>query len=170
MDAVGEFAELERHMDTPVKRFSSGMVSRLSFAIAMQFPADIYVFDEVLAVVDGEFQERCLDEIKRLHAQGRTVIFVSHSLDQVAEVCERVMWLDRGQVRDLGPTDEVLAAYAKSPQASLGDGVVLATGPRVLDHRPDVPALRRARAHDRRAPCDGLSARPVRDHRGRRRR
>ena len=56
MDAVAEFAELERHMDTPVKRFSSGMLSRLSFAIAMQFPADVYVFDEVLAVVDGEFQ------------------------------------------------------------------------------------------------------------------
>ena len=60
MDAVAEFAELERHMDTPVKRFSSGMLSRLSFSIAMQFPADIYVFDEVLAVVDGEFQGRCL--------------------------------------------------------------------------------------------------------------
>ena len=70
MDAVTAFAELERHMDTPVKRFSSGMLSRLSFAIAMQFPADIYVFDEVLAVVDGEFQARCLDEIRRLHARG----------------------------------------------------------------------------------------------------
>jgi lipopolysaccharide transport system ATP-binding protein len=118
MDAVGEFAEIERHMDTPVKRFSSGMISRLSFAIAMQFPADIYVFDEVLAVVDGEFQQRCLAEIKNLHAQGRTVIFVSHSLDQVREVCERVMWLDSGRVHHVGPTDEVLAAYAKSSIAA----------------------------------------------------
>ncbi len=67
MEAVAAFAELERHMDTPVKRFSSGMISRLSFAVAMQFPADIYVFDEVLAVVDGEFQARCLEEIKGLH-------------------------------------------------------------------------------------------------------
>jgi ABC-type polysaccharide/polyol phosphate transport system ATPase subunit len=114
MDAVGEFAEIERHMDTPVKRFSSGMISRLSFAIAMQFPADIYVFDEVLAVVDGEFQQRCLAEIKNLHAQGRTVIFVSHSLDQVREVCERVMWLDSGRVHDVGLTNEVLAAYSQS--------------------------------------------------------
>ena len=80
MDAVAEFAELERHMDTPVKRYSTGMLSRLSFAIAMQFPADIYIFDEVLAVVDGEFQARCLDAIKGLHREGRTVIFVSHSL------------------------------------------------------------------------------------------
>src|SRR3712207_4602074 len=83
MDAVGAFAEIERHMDTPVKRFSSGMVSRLSFSIAMSFPADIYVFDEVLAVVDDEFRSRCLAEIKRLHAQGRTVIFVSHDLEQI---------------------------------------------------------------------------------------
>jgi len=114
MDAVAEFAELERHMDTPIKRFSSGMLSRLSFAIAMQFPADIYVFDEVLAVVDGEFQHRCLAEIRNLHAQGRTVIFVSHSLDQVAEVCQRVMWLDGGRVRELGPTDGVLDDYARA--------------------------------------------------------
>jgi ABC-type polysaccharide/polyol phosphate transport system ATPase subunit len=114
MDDVAEFAELERHMDTPVKRFSSGMVARLSFAIAMQFPADIYVFDEVLAVVDGEFQHRCLTEIKNMRADGRTVIFVSHSLDQVADVCDRVLWLESGQVRDMGRTDEVLAAYVKA--------------------------------------------------------
>ena len=114
MDAVSAFAELERHMDTPVKRFSSGMVSRLSFSIAMQFPADIYVFDEVLAVVDGEFQSKCLEEIKRLHREGRTIFFVSHDLSQVAEVCERTMWLERGVVRDVGPTAEVLDAYARA--------------------------------------------------------
>jgi homopolymeric O-antigen transport system ATP-binding protein len=117
MDAVAAFAELERHMDTPVKRFSSGMLSRLSFSIAMQFPADIYVFDEVLAVVDGEFQARCLDEVKALHRAGRTVIFVSHSLDQVADVCQRVLWLDRGRVERLGPCAEVLAAYADAHRA-----------------------------------------------------
>jgi lipopolysaccharide transport system ATP-binding protein len=112
MDDVTAFAELERHMDTPVKRFSSGMVSRLSFAIAVQFPADIYVFDEVLAVVDAEFQARCIEEIRRLHASGRTIFFVSHSRDQVAQVCERVMWLEKGAVRDIGPAATVLAEYA----------------------------------------------------------
>jgi ABC-type polysaccharide/polyol phosphate transport system ATPase subunit len=114
MDAVAEFAEIERFMDTPVKRFSSGMLSRLSFAIAMQFPADIYVFDEVLAVVDGEFQHRCLQAIKQLHAEGRTVLFVSHSLDQVADVCQRVLWLDRGRVHEFGAAAQVLDAYAHS--------------------------------------------------------
>jgi ABC-type polysaccharide/polyol phosphate transport system ATPase subunit len=117
MRAVAEFAELERHMDTPVKRFSSGMASRLSFAIAMQFPADIYVFDEVLAMVDGEFQARCIDEIKRLHSAGRTVIFVSHRSEHTAELCERAMWLERGVIKQVGPAHTVLEAY----EASLAD-------------------------------------------------
>ena len=113
MDAVAEFAELGRHMDTPIKRFSSGMVSRLAFAVAMQFPADIYVFDEVLAVVDHEFQLRCLEQIKRLRREGRTVIFVSHDQDQVAEICDRVLWLDQGSLRDIGATPAILDAYAR---------------------------------------------------------
>jgi lipopolysaccharide transport system ATP-binding protein len=117
MGAVTEFAELERHMDTPVKRFSSGMTSRLSFAIAMQFPADIYVFDEVLAVVDGEFQVRCLETIKALHAEGRTVIFVSHHTDQVADVCERVVWLEHGAVKADGPAPQILEAYERAHHA-----------------------------------------------------
>ena len=113
MDAVTAFAELERHMDTPVKRFSTGMISRLFFAIGVLFPADIYIFDEVLAVVDGEYQVRCLGEIKRLHRSGHTVIFVSHNRNQVAEVCEELIWLERGVVRDNGPTSEVLEAYER---------------------------------------------------------
>lgn len=120
IDAVAAFAELEQHMDTPTKRFSSGMLSRLSFAIAMQFPADIYVFDEVLAVVDGEFQARCLAEISRLHRSGRTVMFVSHDLEQVAEICDRVMWLESGRVQEISDASEVLAAYARV-HASVGE-------------------------------------------------
>lgn len=113
MRAVGEFAGLERHMDTPVKRFSFGMASRLSFSIAMQFPADIYVFDEVLAVVDGEFQQRCIEEIQRLKRDSRTVLFVSHSLHQIEAVCDRLMWLRDGRVERIGPTTEVLHDYAR---------------------------------------------------------
>lgn len=111
MEAVTSFAELDRHMMTPVKRFSSGMISRLSFAIAVQFPADIYIFDEVLAVVDGEFRDRCLTEIKRLHAEGRTVLFVSHSLEQVADVCSTAMWLESGRLRETGMAKELVPAY-----------------------------------------------------------
>jgi ABC-type polysaccharide/polyol phosphate transport system ATPase subunit len=111
IDAVAAFAEIDQFMDTPTKRFSSGMLSRMSFAIAMQFPADIYVFDEVLAVVDGEFQARCLVEISRLQQAGRTVIFVSHDLSQVAEICQRAMWLERGRLQQIGRAADVLDAY-----------------------------------------------------------
>jgi ABC-type polysaccharide/polyol phosphate transport system ATPase subunit len=114
MDAVTAFAELEKHLDTPVRRYSFGMVSRLSCAIAVQFPADIYLFDEVLAVVDSGFQERCIAEIKRLHASGRTVLFVSHHHDQLLSVCERVVWLEKGMVRKTGLTGEVLEQYERA--------------------------------------------------------
>ena len=118
MDDVAAFAELEMHMETPVKRYSSGMLSRLCFAIAVMFPASVYIFDEVLAVVDGEFRARCLAEIKRLSKSGSTVLFVSHDLDQVSELCARVMWLEHGRIRELGPAAETLEAYARSSQAT----------------------------------------------------
>ena len=113
MDAVAEFAEIEQHMTTPVKRLSSGMVSRLSFAVAMQLPGDIYVFDEVLAVVDGEFQARCIQAIKGLERSGRTVLFVSHDLHLVRELCTRALWLEKGEVREIGEAGPVLDAYER---------------------------------------------------------
>jgi ABC-type polysaccharide/polyol phosphate transport system ATPase subunit len=120
MDEVAEFADIELHMDTPVKRFSSGMLSRLSFATVILFPADIYLFDEVLAVVDEEFQERCLREIHKLSHEGKTVIFISHNLEQVANLCTRVMWLESGRMKQVGGPKEVLDAYAKSAHAAAG--------------------------------------------------
>jgi ABC-type polysaccharide/polyol phosphate transport system ATPase subunit len=117
LDRVAAFADLERHMDTPTKRYSSGMLSRLSFATAVLFPADIYLFDEVLAIVDAEFQARCLAEIRQLSDAGRTVIFVSHDLEQVASICDRVMWFQSGRLREVGPTRSVLEAYTRDAQA-----------------------------------------------------
>ncbi|OAI38758.1 hypothetical protein AYO39_00845 [Actinobacteria bacterium SCGC AG-212-D09] len=125
LDAIAEFAELERHFDTPVKRYSSGMASRLCFAIAMLFPADIYCFDEVLAVVDGEFRERCLNEIRSLVARGSTVFFVSHDLNQMTALCDRVMWLDRGRVQEIGTGTDVVERYAEElTRRDLADRVV----------------------------------------------
>jgi ABC-type polysaccharide/polyol phosphate transport system ATPase subunit len=89
------------------------MQARLSFAIAMLFPADIYVFDEVLAVVDGEFRDRCLTEIERLRDRSKTVLFISHDLTQVGRLCDRVLWLDQGRVRALGDCSPILAQYAR---------------------------------------------------------
>jgi ABC-type polysaccharide/polyol phosphate transport system ATPase subunit len=113
LDAIAAFAELERHFDTPLKRYSHGMQSRLCFAIAMLFPAAIYCFDEVLAVVDGEFKERCLNEVRTLVARGATVFFISHDLDQVVSLCDRVMWLHGGELREIGATGEVVDRYAR---------------------------------------------------------
>jgi ABC-2 type transport system ATP-binding protein len=113
LDDIARFGELERHFDTPLKRYSSGMQSRLCFAIAMLFPAAIYCFDEVLAVVDGEFKERCLQEIRTLAGAGGTVFFISHDLDQVRTLCDRVLWLEQGVVRELGAPSEILDRYER---------------------------------------------------------
>ena len=108
---IARFAEVERHMDTPIKRYSDGMQARLSFAISMLFPADLYLFDEVLAVVDGEFLDRCLAAIAGFVEKGRTVLFVSHSTQQLSNLCDRILWLENGKIQALGPASEVLPSY-----------------------------------------------------------
>jgi ABC-type polysaccharide/polyol phosphate transport system ATPase subunit len=113
LDDIAVFAELERHFDTPLKRYSHGMQSRLCFAIAMLFPANVYCFDEVLAVVDGEFKDRCLDEVSSLAAAGSTVFFVSHDLELVVSLCDRVMWLQDGEVREIGDPERVVERYGR---------------------------------------------------------
>jgi homopolymeric O-antigen transport system ATP-binding protein len=111
IDAIVAFSGVERHIDTPMKRYSSGMKARLSFGTAICFPADTYVFDEVLAVVDEDFRNQCVSELQRLNAAGRTIIFMSHDLDLVTEVCRTGMWLDKGCVRLVGSMQEVATAY-----------------------------------------------------------
>jgi lipopolysaccharide transport system ATP-binding protein len=112
MDQIVDFAGIHRYMDTPLKRYSSGMQARLSFATAVCFPAETYVFDEVLAVVDDSFRDQCREALARLNAEGRTIIFMSHDLDLVRGVCSTGMWLDRGKIHMRGRIDEVAAAYA----------------------------------------------------------
>lgn len=108
---IAEFGEVTRHIDTPLKRYSDGMIARLSFAVAMGFPADIYIFDEVLSVVDYDFRDRCIEAIRGLRRDGRTVLFVSHQADQTRALCDRVVWLDKGVVQEVGPSDEVMDRY-----------------------------------------------------------
>jgi ABC-type polysaccharide/polyol phosphate transport system ATPase subunit len=108
---IVDFAGVHRHFDTAMKRYSSGMKARLSFATAICFPADIYVFDEVLAVVDDEFRIKCSVELQKLNAKGRTILFMSHDLNLVVEMCRSGMWLQAGRVRATGPIEDVAAAY-----------------------------------------------------------
>jgi lipopolysaccharide transport system ATP-binding protein len=112
MGRIAEFAGIERHLDTPIKRYSLGMQARLSFATAVCFQADTYVFDEVLSVVDESFLEQCAEELARLNREGRTIIFMSHDLELVRSICSTGMWLDRGRIRLRGEIDEVASAYA----------------------------------------------------------
>jgi lipopolysaccharide transport system ATP-binding protein len=114
MDAIVDFAGVHQHFNTPLKRYSSGMQARLSFATAICFPSEIYVFDEVLAVVDDDFRDKCIEELTKLNRLGRTIIFMSHDLDLVRGVCRDGMWLEKGVVRKTGSMGEVAEAYAAS--------------------------------------------------------
>lgn len=109
-DIVG-FAGLEQFIDTPVKNYSSGMVVRLGFAIAINVEPEILIIDEVLAVGDEEFQQRCFQKIEQFRREGRTIIFVSHGLSQVSQFCHRALWLEKGKVQTIGPAYEVVSEY-----------------------------------------------------------
>ena len=111
-DEIVAFAETERFLDTPVKRYSSGMYMRLAFAVAAHLETDILVVDEVLAVGDAEFQRKCLGKMQDVAGQGRTVLFVSHNLAAVTRLCTRALLVDKGELRMDGRAEEVIATYA----------------------------------------------------------
>jgi lipopolysaccharide transport system ATP-binding protein len=110
-DDIVDFAEVSAFIDTPAKHYSTGMYMRLAFAVAAHLDPDILVVDEVLAVGDAAFQRRCLGKMSDVTRAGRTVLFVSHQMNQIRRLCTTCVWLDGGRVRQIGPTSEVLAAY-----------------------------------------------------------
>ncbi len=110
-DEIVEFAGVERFIDTPVKRYSSGMYLRLGFSVAAHLDPEILLVDEVLAVGDAEFQKKCLGKMGDVAGQGRTVLFVSHNMDAVRQLCHSALWLERGHLQHIGPTAEVIQAY-----------------------------------------------------------
>ncbi len=110
-DEIVAFAGLERFIDTPVKRYSSGMFMRLGFAIATNIEPDILLIDEVLAVGDTQFQNKCIKRLREFSKNGGTVVFVSHAMGQVAMLCERCLWLDRGRLLHDGPTKDAIKQY-----------------------------------------------------------
>ena len=110
-DAIVAFAEIDRFLDTPVKRYSSGMYVRLAFAVAAHLTPEILLIDEVLSVGDAEFQRRCLGRMNEVARSGRTVIFVSHNLASIESLCPRAVLLSRGEIARRGATAEVIAHY-----------------------------------------------------------
>ncbi|MFC4550042.1 MULTISPECIES: ABC transporter ATP-binding protein [Halorussus] len=111
-DDIVAFSELGEFIEEPIKTYSSGMKMRLGFSIAVHIDPDVLLIDEVLAVGDEKFQEKCMEKINQLQRDGKTILFVSHSAAQVRELCSRVCLLENGEVVDVGPSDTVLAKYA----------------------------------------------------------
>lgn len=112
-DEIVEFSEVKQFLDTPVKRYSSGMRMRLAFAVAAHLDPDILVLDEVLAVGDMSFQQKCLKRVEGLTSEGRTVMFVSHSMDSISRFCDRCIWLEQGKLIEDGKAEDVIASYVE---------------------------------------------------------
>ena len=113
IDAIVEFAELQDFVDVKLKNYSSGMVVRLAFAVTVQVDADVLLFDEVLAVGDADFQEKCIDRFQRLRDDGRTILIVTHDMGAVERFCDRAILLEKGRVAADGPPADVTRRYAE---------------------------------------------------------
>lgn len=113
-DEIVSFSELEQFIDTELKRWSTGMVMRLGFAIATSVNPDVLITDEILAVGDESFQQKCLRRIRSFREEGGTILFVSHDMHAVRDLCERSVWLDHGAVQMDGASEEVVAGYLAS--------------------------------------------------------
>lgn len=118
-ESIVEFAGIQDFMNEPLRTWSSGMVTRLAFAVAIHARADMFLIDEVLAVGDAQFQEKCRKALTEFRRKGGSLLFVSHAAGAVAEVCKRAIWLDHGRLMQDGPTAEVMAAYKAGAQAAI---------------------------------------------------
>lgn len=153
-DQIVAFAELEKFLDTPVKRYSSGMYMRLAFAVASHLEPEILIIDEVLAVGDATFQKKCLGKLDEVAKEGRTVLFVSHNMVAVQSLCSRAFWLDKGEIQNQGPAKEVISQYLKMSLAVRAE--------QKWDNINTAPGNEQVRIH--RAcvfPADGLLAEPI---------
>src|SRR5213075_2272500 len=110
-DAIVHFADVERLIDTPMKRYSSGLYARLGFAVAIYSRPDIVLVDEVLAVGDASFRRRALEALRRLNGEGKTVLFISHDMWNVRRLCSRILWMEDGAVRAYGDAGDIAERY-----------------------------------------------------------
>lgn len=112
-NSIIEFAELQNFVKLPLKNYSSGMISRLGFAIAIDIKPDLLLVDEVLSVGDTNFQRKCMDRILKLKEEGVSFLFVSHNINQVKQLCEKAIWIENSTVKGYGPTDQVCNEYLR---------------------------------------------------------
>lgn len=116
-ERIVDFSGIREFINEPLRTYSSGMMLRLAFSVAVRVDPDVLIIDEVLAVGDQEFNRKCIDEIRRLKDGGTTLVCASHAMGLLHELCEDALWLDRGRLRLFGPSDEVLASYATSSES-----------------------------------------------------
>lgn len=114
LEQIIEFSELKDFIDNPVRTYSSGMYMRLAFSVAINVDADILLIDEILSVGDQHFQEKCFNKMRELKKEGKTMVFVTHSMDSVRNLCDRAVWLYQGKVKMDGNTNEVVDEYLKT--------------------------------------------------------
>lgn len=142
-DEIVAFAEVEKFLDTPVKRYSSGMYVRLAFAVAAHLEPEILIIDEVLAVGDAEFQNKCLGKMRDVSNSGRTVLFVSHNMSAVRRLCRSGLYLDKGQVVLTGDIERLIEAYAAGPSTAY-----------VAEDRGDQPRILEVRVTPKTPRCE----------------
>ena len=116
-DEIIDFSGVAKYLDTPVKRYSSGMMVRLGFAVAAHLEPEILIVDEVLAVGDAEFQKKCLGKMKQVSGEGRTVLFVSHNMPSIKSLCTTGIYLDKGSIKFQGNIDQTISKYLLFPMA-----------------------------------------------------
>ena len=114
LEDIIEFSELRPFIDNPVRTYSSGMFMRLAFAVAINVDADILLIDEILSVGDEHFQNKCFEKMKELREKGKTMVFVTHSMESVKKLCDRAIWLYNGEIAKDGNTEEVINAYIEA--------------------------------------------------------
>lgn len=123
-DDIVDFSEVSRFLDTPVKRYSSGMYVRLAFSVAAHLDQEVLIIDEVLAVGDAAFQEKCLEKMSSVSKSGKTVIFVSHNMGAIAELCDRAILLDKGSILYDGDPDSAIRQYLSVPQQTRSEAII----------------------------------------------
>jgi ABC-type polysaccharide/polyol phosphate transport system ATPase subunit len=162
-DRIVSFAEIGDFIDQPVKTYSSGMTVRLAFSVAIHVSPDILLVDEALAVGDIYFRQRCMRKVHELRAAGVTILFVSHAIGDVKAIGDRTLWLDKGRIRELGPTDQVVAKYLAAMtekdsafverQSAPVDTRNAVDAPEFVEHIPNIDF----RYGDRRAEVTGIA-------------
>lgn len=113
IDSIIDFSEIKEYIDEPIRTYSSGMYMRLAFSVAIHMKANILIIDELLAVGDKEFQKKCMEKLLELKKNGVTIIVVSHDMENIVKICDRVIWIEEGLIKMDGKTDDIIKEYLK---------------------------------------------------------